>query len=57
MLMFAIFFKNYTGFINSISLQGKANSVGEIPAVHIALHGLSFLILDELIVITKYYVK
>lgn len=47
-------FKNHSGFINSISLQGKANSVGETAAVHIALHRLNFLILDKLVVTTKY---
>lgn len=28
------FFLNYTGFINSISLQGKANSIGETSVIH-----------------------
>lgn len=47
-------FKNYTGFINCISLEGKVNSVGETPAVHTALHGLNFLVLYRLVATTKY---
>lgn len=35
MLIFAIFLKNGTVFIDSVSLQkGKANSVGETPDVY-----------------------
>lgn len=51
---FCNLFKNYTDFVKSISLEGKANSVGETPAVHAALRGLNFLGLYRLVVTTKY---